>query len=114
MENMATPLVLVRRVDLHDESSLWFRDGWEAELGSWPGPNAEAVIEHLRARRQTVTLTPIGINFSPTKLARICEQVCGYLARATDGLIQVYQEGFFNTDGESIFPQNPKHKLKTT
>lgn len=108
------PLILLSRESVNEQSSLWFRDGWEAELRSWPGPNCDPVIEHLRSRQQTFSLKPIDPRVGATRLARICEQVCGYLARETDGLIHVFQEGFFTTQGESFFPVNPKHKLKTT
>ena len=46
-------------------------------------------------------------------MATICEQLSGFLARTNDGLIQVYQEGFFSAQGESLLPFCPRHRLKT-
>jgi hypothetical protein len=76
-------------------------------------PNCEDVIQHLRKTRQTVYITPTNTTLGSTRLARVCEQLCGYLAVATDGLIHVYQEGFFNLEGESLHPYRPQHRLKT-
>jgi hypothetical protein len=76
------------------------------------GPHSEFVYNHLRQVTQSVTITPLA-NLGAVKLARVCEQICGQLAESTDGLIHVFQEGFFNRDGESLLPCNPKHRLKT-
>lgn len=113
-----TLIISVRRLKPGDESYLWDRDNWENELRSWDGPNCEKVIQHLRHTCQTVTITPIatttaGFPLGQAKLARVCEQLCGHVARETDGLIQVFQEGFFDVQGESLFPYSPKHRLKT-
>jgi len=107
------PLIFVRRLVSGDESYLWDRPDWETELRSWDGPNCETVIQHIHQTRQTISITPIAFTLGSTKLARICEQVSGCVARATDGLIHVYQEGFFNAEGESLLPYCPQHRLKT-
>jgi hypothetical protein len=107
------PIILVQRLVSGDESYLWDRDDWEVELRSWDGPNCENVIQHLRQTRQTITVTPIGFKSDRSRLARICEQVSGYVAWATEGLIHVYQEGFFNAEGESLLPYCPQHRLRT-
>lgn len=114
LEHSPSPLVSLRRVQRDDESSLWFGDGWEAELRTWNGPNCDDVIQYLSDTRQTVTVTASGFALGPSKLARICEQLCGYLARETDGLIHVYQEGFFSQNGDSLHPFCPEHRLRTS
>jgi hypothetical protein len=109
------PDILVRRARRGEDDFQLDRDGWVDELSAWGGPmpNLELVIAHLRKTQQSVFLTPISKKLGPAKMARACEQLCGYIARATDGLIHVYQEGFFSPEGESLHPYAPRHRLKT-
>jgi len=113
-ETLADPIIYVGRLLPGDEFFDWDGDGWEAELRKWSETNCDHIIDHVRNTRQTIFLDPIEVTLGEYKLARICEQLCGFLARETDGLIHVYQEGFFNAEGESIFPRCPKHRLKTS
>jgi len=108
-------VILLTRALPGEDPFLWDRDGWETELKTWGGPmpNYDYTIQHLRKTRQSVYLTPVAGRLGTTKMARICEQLCGYLACATEGLIHVYQSGFFNPDGESLYPYCPQHRLKT-
>jgi hypothetical protein len=116
LPDVSIPVILLRRVLRGEETFLWDREGWEAGLRAWAGPmpNCEDVIQHLRKTRQTVYITPTNTTLGSTRLARVCEQLCGYFARATDGLIHVFQEGFFNPEGESLHPYCPQHRLKTS
>lgn len=108
------PVVSLSRVFPGDEGYLWSRDGFIEGLKSeLTGPHAELVFDHLHQVKQSITVVPLSCDFGSAKLARICEQLCGFLAESTDGLIHVYQEGIFNREGESLLPYNPKHKLKT-
>lgn len=109
----SAPILLLGRLVSGDESYLWDRVDWEVELRSWDGLNCETVIQHIRQTRQTITIKPVPCTLGNTKLARICEQVSGYVARTTEGLIHVFQEGFFDAEGESLFPYCPKHCLRT-
>jgi hypothetical protein len=110
----SAPIVLIGRLVPGDQHYLWDRADWEEELRSLDGPNCERVIQFLRQTQQTITITPMPCILGSTKLARICEQICGHAARATEGLIHVYQEGFFDAEGESLFPYCAKHRLRTT
>jgi len=77
-------------------------------------PHRDLIVSHIRRTQQVVHLVPLAvIELGPSRKARICEQLCGFLARTTEGLIHVYQEGFFSSDGESLLPYCPRHKLKT-
>jgi hypothetical protein len=77
-------------------------------------PHRDLIVSHIHRTQQVINLVPLAvIELGPSKKARICEQLCGFLARTTEGLIQVYQEGFFGSDGESLLPYCPRHKLKT-
>ena len=96
-------------------------DGFSPEVRSWMAgfesqtnePQLSRVLEHVRRTRQILHLTPFPYVLGKDKLARICEQLCGHLCRETDGMIQVYQEGFFSAQGESLLPCRPQHRLKT-
>lgn len=89
-------------------------DRYEHWFHSLPDePHVEHVREHMRNVRQTIHITPVPVHLGAARLARICEQLCGFLARSGDGLIQVYQEGFFSADGASLFPCRAVHRLKT-
>jgi hypothetical protein len=71
------------------------------------------ILEHLQQSKQIISIKPIPLARA-ARMARICEQLCGYLCRTIDGLIQVHQEGFFDPQGESLFPKNTKHRLNTS
>lgn len=109
------PTIQMSRVLPGAESFLWDREGWENGLRFAHGenPNYDYVIQCLRETRQTIWLTPVPYTLGQTKMARICEQLCGFLARTTKGVIHVFQEGIFSIDGESLHPYCPKHWLKT-
>ncbi|HEY3968275.1 MAG TPA: hypothetical protein VGM05_27170 [Planctomycetaceae bacterium] len=75
-------------------------------------PHRDDILRKVRQTRQTVSLRGLA-TFGASRLARICEQLCGHLARVSDGIIQVHQDGFFSPMGESLFPHSPRHRLKT-
>ena len=115
--------ISMRRVRRGETAFHWNDDKWEAGLRTLGGPYCEDVIQHLRNTCQSINLMPVPwfpkklfatrSTLGPSRLARVCEQLCGHLARATDGMIQVFQEGFFTADGESLLPHAPQHRLKT-
>ena len=72
------------------------------------------VTDFLRRTRQIIHIKPVDVQIGQSKLARICEQLCGACARNSEGLIQVFQEGFFDVGGNSLFPFDPRHQLKTS
>lgn len=87
---------------------------WATELASWNDElNLPRVIEHGLHTRQIISLVPLAVQMSPGRLAKLCEKLCGHFCRELDGLIHVFQAGFFNSAGESIFPANPRHRLQT-
>lgn len=113
LESLAGPVVLASRVLPGEDAFLWDGSDWETGLRKWGEPNCDYVIQHVRNVKQTFFVTPIHFTLSPFRLARVCEQLCGYLARVTDGVIHVYQEGFFNSKGKSLLPCCPQHRLRT-
>lgn len=73
--------------------------------------NKAAVVTHLKQTCQIISVTPFPRTIGIDRKARICEQLCGYLARECRGLIHVEAAGIFNRDGKSFFPYNPEHCL---
>jgi hypothetical protein len=84
-------------------SEPWFR-----EHENW-----EHVKDFVSRAKQRIVIRAM-LGSRPYQLARVCEQLCGAIGRQTDGLIQVFQEGFFNLEGESLLPKQPSHRLKTS
>lgn len=76
-------------------------------------PNKAAVLAHLKQTCQIISVTPLPQKIGVARLARICEQLCGYIARECQGLIHAEAAGVFDEKGRSIFPCNPKHRLTT-
>ena len=113
-QEATTPAILVSRIGPGDEGFIAADKRYEEWLSTMSDePHRDFVLAHLHRTRQTVNLIPVDFTLGMTKLARVCEQLCGFLARETDGLIQVFQEGFFSPQGESLLPHCPRHKLKT-
>jgi hypothetical protein len=110
------PAILVRRHRAGSDEVRRRREMAEAALATMSDePHRDVVLSHLRETRQLIYLVPCPApGIGAAKKARMCEQLCGALARICDGLIQVYQEGIFNSRGESLLPCNPKHSLTTT
>ena len=69
---------------------------WSMRGAMLDEPHRDLVISHIRDTQQVIHLVPTPVlELGPSKLARMCEQLCGCLARTNEGLIQVFQEGFF-------------------
>jgi hypothetical protein len=115
LSSSVTPAILVRRARCSDYGFLEELEQIEHSLSALlDEPHRDLIVSHVRRTRQVINLVPLAvIELGPSRLARICEQLCGILARTTQGLIQLYQEGFFTSDGESLLPHSPRHKLKT-
>jgi len=139
MDPPAVPVILVYRYLPGDEG--FSSAGSEAGLKKWvpAGPERRRLLAHLRRSQQMISLTPIpfyrithsrsqrgaqvvyrgkglriGRALGPARLARICEQLCGCLARTCDGLIGASQAGLFSPEGQPLLPGFPPHKLKTS
>ena len=112
-------------VECHFPGDQFFEakiDGWLGTMNEpslW-GPQAkprsaadrDLIVSTLQRTRQIVNIVPVGV-LKATQQARVCEQICGTVARQSDGIITVFEAGLFNQAGESIFPHNPVHRLKT-
>jgi hypothetical protein len=116
LSTSANPSILVRRHSRRDDEFPEDLDKFaEIVEAMAQEPHRDLVIAHLRRTQQVIYLTPlVTVGLSARIRARICEQLCGILTRTAEGLIQVYQEGFFSPQGESLLPYSPRHRLQTT
>ncbi|MFN0197962.1 MAG: hypothetical protein ACKVT0_14550 [Planctomycetaceae bacterium] len=114
LSTTSVPVITINRTTIGESQ---FEDEVEKSINAYATIQGEKyqemIINHLRHTRQILHILPTGLSLGNAQLARVCEQVCGFLARETSGIIQVFQEGFFNPQGQSLMPHNPKHKLNT-
>jgi hypothetical protein len=88
------PLVILRY--------LSSEEGIRAELNTWAAwlevhaPNAEPYMQHVIRTKQLFTFC------SPGAASDFSLDLCRFLARQTDGLIQVDGQGFLTADGTVI------------
>jgi hypothetical protein len=102
----ATPLVVER----------FWRDeeGIREELQAWAAwvetcadnPHHERLMQHLTSTQQVFTLRSVPEHHDAGGLDHVCQAICQYLARVTDGVYQVDQQGFFDRDGTLLLPES--------
>lgn len=109
------PAILVqreRRCDAGFLDKLAKAEAFAKELSD--RPNSDRVLAQIRRTQQIVHLVPCAVvELGAIKLAKMCEQLCGPIVHPGDGMIQVYQAGFFSSRGESLLPYSHRHKLRT-
>ncbi len=112
----ASPAILIRRTLAGDVGFLAELEQAEDCLSDvLHERNGDLVLSQICRAQQIIHLVPsAGAEIDPATLAAMCEQLCGIIARTSEGLIQVYQEGFFDFRGESLLPYCPGHRLRTT
>jgi hypothetical protein len=115
LSGSAEPSIIVQRKLCRDEGFLGDLEQAEDCLREvLLEPNGDIVTSHICRAQQIIHLVPCrGTNLDPNTMATMCEQLCGILARTSGGLIQVQQEGFFDSRGESLLPHCPGHRLTT-
>jgi hypothetical protein len=90
---------------LHLERFAAGEEGIRAELNSWAAwletcehsPHSVPLMEKMIQARQLFTLRPAGD--AEEGVARVCQELCRFLAAATEGVWQADGEGFFDADG---------------
>jgi hypothetical protein len=115
LSGSVAPAIIVQRKRCLDEGFLGDLEQAEDCLREMLlEPNGDIVTSHICRAQQIIHLVPCrGTNLDPNTMATMCEQLCGILARTSGGLIQVQQEGFFDSRGESLLPHCPGHRLTT-
>jgi hypothetical protein len=84
-------------------------EGIREELTSWAAfletceANSHAIglMEHMIQTRQLFTLR-VAPGGEDKAVEQVCVGMCKYLARATDGVYQVDNEGFYSAEGELL------------
>jgi hypothetical protein len=116
LSGAASPAILITRKLVGDDAFLADLEQAEECLSDvLHERNGDLVLSQICRAQQIFHLVPSsGAGIDPATLAAICEQLCGIFARTSEGLIQVYQEGFFDSLGESLLPYIPGHQLRTT
>src|SRR5262245_22144762 len=98
----ATPVYVERYLtatdDLRDDLSA--RAGWLETQDH--EPRHRALMEHVIATRQLITIRRPLDHSDEVMLERLCITVCQWLAAQTDGIYQIDGEGFFAADGSLL------------
>jgi hypothetical protein len=115
LSGTASPAILVQRKLAGDDGFLGELEQAEDCLSDVLNErNGDLVLSQICRAQQIIHLVPCsGAEIDPATLAAMCEQLCGMIAGTSEGLIQVYQEGFFDCQGESLLPYRPGHRLQT-
>ncbi len=95
------------------ERFLAEEEGIRNELNSWAAflescdssPGTAPLLEHIIQTSQLFTLSqPVG-SMDPA-LADSCRGLVRFLARSTDGIYQVDEEGFYNAEGQLLVAES--------
>jgi hypothetical protein len=89
-------------------------EGIREELQAWAAwletcednPHHERLMQHLTSTQQVFTLWSEWEQQDAGGLDHVCQAICQYLARATDGVYQVDQQGFFDRDGTLLVSES--------
>ncbi len=88
------------------ERYLREEEGIRAELQAWAAwvettdsPHAARLMRRLIGTQQVFTLKQRETRVEDASIEPVCLAVCRFLARATEGVYQIDEEGFFNADG---------------
>jgi hypothetical protein len=95
------------------ECTLASEPGVRADLNAWAAeletcdyaPNHIMLMERVIQTKQWYTVRRPLDHADEVRLDKVCEGLCRYLARATDGVYQVDGEGFFAADGECLLKE---------
>ena len=92
---------------VHVERYLTTTDDLRDDLNTWAAwletqdhePRHRALMEHVIATRQLITVRRPLDHADEVTLERFCTALCQWVATQTDGIYQVDGEGFFAADG---------------
>ena len=92
---VAVERYLSKEDDLRDDLNTWA--GWlETRTDQ---PRHGELMQHVIGTRQLITL-------KSSEPDRLCDEVCHWLARQTDGVYQIDGRGFFAADGTMLLPDD--------
>lgn len=89
-------------------------EGIRDELQAWAAwvetcednPHHERLMQLLTSTQQVFTLRSVPEQHDAGGLDQVCQAICQYLARATEGVYQVDQQGFFDMNGTLLLPES--------
>jgi hypothetical protein len=92
---------------IHVERFLSSEEGIRGELNNWAAyletcdysPRYSRLMEHVIQTKQLITIRRPLDSANEVLVDAICSRLARYLARATDGIYQIDQQGFFDPDG---------------
>jgi hypothetical protein len=95
------------------EHFLATEEGIRAELNSWAAfletcdynPQHVKLMEWVVQSKHLVTIRKPVDHADEIRVDRVCDEVCRYLAQATDGFYQVDGAGFLGADGAVLIPE---------
>jgi hypothetical protein len=110
----AAELVLVAgETPLYLERFLSTEDGIRAELNTWAAwletcdysANHQTLMQHMVSTKQLFTVRKPIDHANEILIDKLCVGVCQFLARATDGVYQADNQGFFAADGTLLLQE---------
>jgi len=72
---------------------------WAAWLETTDNEHAPALMRHLIGTQQVFTLKPPETREEDASIEQVCLAVCQFLAKATEGVYQIDEQGFFDAEG---------------
>ena len=96
LSSSVTPAFLVRRTRSGDDEFLEELEKMEHWLSATlDEPHRDLIVSHIRRTQQVINLVPLAIiELGPSRRARICEQLCGFLRAQQRGLSRCTRKGF--------------------
>jgi hypothetical protein len=93
---------LVTEVGIRNELNTWA--AWVETVEG--NPNQGRLMQHLIGTRQVFAFElEIGDLDPIAEIDRWCHRLCRFLARETEGVYQIDEEGFFDADGGLLIPE---------
>jgi hypothetical protein len=98
---------------LYLERFLASEDGIRAELNTWAAwletcdyrPNYQSLMQHMVSTKQLFTVRKPIDHANEILMDKLCIGICQFLARATDGVYQADNQGFFAADGALLLQE---------
>jgi hypothetical protein len=95
------------------ERYLVSEEGIRGELNNWAawveatgdGLVQERLMRHLIGTKQLFTVRPPDVVAGAERVGNLCLDVCRFLARETEGIYQVDDQGFFEPDGRPLLKE---------
>jgi hypothetical protein len=106
-------IVFAATTPVHVERFLSSEEGIRAELNTWAAyletcdysPNFSRLMEHMISTQQLFTIRRPFDAANEVTVETICLGLARHLARTTEGVYQIDQQGFFDANGLLLLPE---------